>query len=177
MNLNKPTNIYETTSETTTVTKKFNYEKPEGWDRKPPKKIKISWLRRIKNGLFNVEMDASDQRKYDALIENIRVLFFTFTFVFLLSAAIFSSSFMSGKYTSEEYDPTYLDMGIDYISDLYDEIVHNKKPVPVTDTIYESRKDTISQDVLVLKELDSIIRKYVEDSTRIADSMKNLLPE
>lgn len=174
MIIQKPTKIYEEQPTVTqTTTRKFNYDKPEGWN-KAPKKYKMGWFKRIKNGLFNVDMEPSDQKKYDALIENIRVLFFTSVATCLLFALLFNSPFATEKYRDVKYDPTYIDMGIDFLADLYDEKFNKKQVFNAPDTIRQVRRDTINQDVLIQMEVDSIMRKYREDSTRLADSLSKI---
>jgi hypothetical protein len=51
----------------------FNYERPEGWN----KKIKrINFIQVLFNGIFGVDMDPSDFRRYEKFMDNFKPIFF-----------------------------------------------------------------------------------------------------
>lgn len=178
--LQKPTNIYETTTTTTTKkpNKSFEYEKPEGWDKKTPA-FRFSFFGRLKRGIFDEEMDASDQRKLDAFLFDLKVGFISLTIVMVLFIAVFNGPWMSGKYTGEEFSPTYLDYVMDFFIDKYDEFMNGSKPptvktaVVTTVPVQQDTLPTIVEDVSP-SYLDSFIAKYKQDSARITDSLNAL---
>ena len=174
--ISKPSKIYNgdkvTTAPTTT---KMNWDKPEGWDKPTPKPYKMNWLTRLMKGLMREELDASDQRKYDALMFEIKVFIVTTFIVLAIALGVSKGPFLSSKYTSAQDSPTLLDPAIDFVSDKWDEWNGNSSTfVAKPDTIYQIHKDTIHviPDSVIAHEVDSILAQYRRDSTRLSDSLK-----
>ena len=108
MMITKPNKIYEDQTN-----KNFNYEKPVGWNVKP-KSFKMKWWEILKAGLFDEEMDAKFQRRYDRWKENLKVLLITFLTVFILMFIILNSSFLSTPMKSKSYtNDSWVDQGLE----------------------------------------------------------------
>lgn len=179
--MNKPENIY-TTEETTT--KKFEYGKPEGWDKKKtlpiinPKKFKMKWwmiIRDVWRGMEDIE--PKYLMKYDNWMNELKLIAMTVFITFCLIFIVFNSPLISatGANEADNERKTWLDKGIDYVFEKYDEMKGVPSVVAKPDTIYQVKKDTVVPEykpIMTAEQLDSIINSYNQrlDSLRAADS-------
>lgn len=168
MNIQKPTKIYEehpiiTTGQTTT--KRFVYEKPEGWDKKPKRFKGMSWFERVITGLRDEPMEPSDQKKYDTLAENARVFSITFASVFLLILIGVKTASMGEPY------PEHIKSKDKYGAKLLDELVNlikgeEKKYTTVSpDTIFVTKQDTTSTSPSPSTNIQEIMTMDYVDTT------------
>lgn len=183
--MEKPKNIYvedyedDVTTSTTSTTRKFNYEKPDGWDGKKTKKHKPSIWKILKAGLTNDEsLEPKYIVKYDNWMHELKVMSITVLITLILTYSVFSSSFITTSTISEEKndDVGLLNRGIDYLIEKYEEM-RGRKVVPITSDTVHVYKDTlidVATDDELVDQLDSIINQYRKDSIRIADSLNAL---
>jgi hypothetical protein len=182
--MEKPKNIYiindNTTTSTTSTRKPIQWDKPEGWDKKPSsniiKKYKPKWWEILKAGITGDEsLEPKYIVKYDNWMHELKVMCLTILSTFAIMYCIFHSPLMSTSVEDQgdEVGIGFLNRGIDYLADKYDE--WQGKTVTITpDTVFQVRKDTVTMisNEELMKEVDSIITKYKQDSTALADSLK-----
>ena len=176
--IQKPDTIY-TTEETTT--KKFYYGKPDGWDKKKPpqinpKKFKMKWwmiVRDVWRGMEDIE--PKYLMRYDGWMNELKIIAMTVFITFCLTYMVFHSPLVSatGANEADNERKTWLDKGIDYVFEKYDDW-RGVKPIVKPDTIYQVKKDTMTTIVPLLtqEQLDSIINSYNQslDSLQASDS-------
>ena len=169
MPVKRPERIYNETTTTHTTTKRFNYGKPNGWDKQPkPKEFKLKWHQILKGGLLGEDMEPKDYKRYETWMTNVKVVALTIVTIILLTYSMFKSPFITDSGMSEDNkEDSWMDKGLDYVIGKYDD--YNIKPLaPV---IF----DTITIIPTITKEeVDSIMSKYRKDSTNIADSLLSL---
>lgn len=175
----KPKNLYneepeQTTTTTTSTKKSIQWEKPVGWDGRKPKEYKPSFLKVLKQGLFGDDMEPKDFRRYEDFMHELKIVTITALISIILTVTVTNSRLMTVKgVENEEKSAGLLNKGIDYLVDMYDDWKNGPLPVKV-DTIVNVRKDTVaifSDDDLLLRELDSIMLKYKQDSLALVDSL------
>lgn len=170
--MEKPRNIY-TTEETTT--RKFSYDKPEGWDKKPPlinpKKYKPKWwqiVRDIWNGKEDIE--PKYLMKYDGWMHELKLVVMTVFVTLCIIYITFHSPLIETSAANAENNEkdSWFDKGLDYVLGKYDDW-RGITPIIITkpDTIYQVVKDTpviAPVPLLTQEQLDSIIKSYKLDS-------------
>lgn len=174
--MKKPEKIYQEEQ------KKFNYDKPEGWDKKPSlikmKEFKPKWWQILKDGLLNVDMEPKYFMKYEGWMNELKLICFSVLFTFCIAYIMFNSFFIttSAMNEKENNEPTLFDKGFDYVMDKYNNW-RGVKPIVTPDTIYQVVvKDTPLPapipPLMTQYEVDSIIAMYNKtlDSVRLADS-------
>lgn len=169
MSVQRPERIYNETTTTHTTTKRFNYGKPSGWDKqsKPKsKEYKVTWWQILKGGLFDEEMEPKDYRKYSDFMLELKIASLTLLTITIISWIVINSPFIKDSAMNDvNNNPTWMDKGLDYIMGKED---YNIKPLaPVADTI-------VIVPIVTQQEVDSIMSKYKQDSTHLADSLLSL---
>ena len=169
--MKKPDKIYEE------EIKKFKFEKPEGWDRKPPKQFKMKWWQILKDGLAKKDMEPKYFFMYEGWMHELKVIMFTVFFTICITYIVFHSPFITTSAMNEKENEkeTLFDRGLDYVLGKYDEWrgITPSSIVVKPDTIYQVVKDTIPAPVPLLtqEQLDSIIKSYKLDSIqKVIDS-------
>lgn len=172
--MKKPEKIYEE--------KKFNYDKPEGWDKKPPlinmKEFKLTWWQILKTGLKGDDMEPKHFLRYEGWMHELKIICFTVFVTFSLAYMLFRSSLMSTSAMNdkENEEQTWFNKGLDYVLGKYDDW-RGIKPIVAPDTTYQVAvvKDTLPPPVALMtqQELDSIINTYNKrlDSLKAVDSL------
>jgi hypothetical protein len=114
----------------------FNFEKPEGWNKK---RKKINFFKVLINGIFDVDMDPSDFKRYEKFKDNFKPAFFI---LLILSIVI------GGLYFKSSYDETagkkmnVVDRAFNFCVETYDKWTgRDKKYFPI-DTIKVYNQDT-----------------------------------
>lgn len=172
--MRKPEKIYHEEQ------KKFNYDKPEGWDKKPPlikiKEFKPTWWQILKSGLINEDMEPKHFMRYEGWMHELKLICMTVFVTSCLAYMLFHSSFITTSAMNEKQndEPTWFDKGFDYIMGRYDNW-RGIKPIVKPDTIYQVRIDTVIPapvPLMTQQELDSIIATYNKrlDSLKATDS-------
>jgi len=175
--MRKPEKIYQEEQ------KKFNYDKPEGWDKKPKspllktKEFKLTWWQILKTGLLGDDMEPKYFMRYEGWMHELKTMCLTVLVTFSLAYMVFSSSLMSTSAMNDKENEkqTWFNKGLDYVMGKYDDW-RGIKPMIVPDTIYQVAvvKDTLPTPVPLMtqQELDSIIVTYNQrlDSLKLADS-------
>jgi len=158
--------IFYSETSTTSTTKKFNFDKPPGWNKKPKKKNKLSeFFRIMRGGLMRHDMDPSDHRKFDIWFLDIKILIFCTIFAIIMFNTVISTSFGSEKYTEgAENHTTLLDQAIDYISKQQEPQVEIKPKQQVV--IIKDSLINIDSVAYVLRQSDSILNliRHMDDS-------------
>jgi len=174
--MRKPEKIYQEDEK-----KKFNYDKPEGWDKKPPlikiKEFKPTWWQILKNGLSGEDMEPKYFMRYEGWMHELKVICMTIFVGACLASILFNSSLITTSAMNEKENEkeTWFDKGLDYVMGRYDEW-RGVTPIVKPDTIYQVvvRDTAIPAPVPLMtqQELDSIIATYNQrlDSARLADS-------
>jgi len=169
----KPDKIYDENK------KKFVYDKPEGWDKKPPiinmKEFKPKWWQILKSGLSNEDMEPKYFMKYEGWMHELKIVCLTVFTTLCIIYLLFNSAFITTSAMDANDDAGMLNRGIDYLIDNYNEWRGIEKKVPV---------DTIKVDTILIEptapiytpiteeQLDSIIASYKLDSiAHVADSI------
>ena len=169
----KPDKIYDETKE------KFNYDKPEGWDKKPPlikvKEFKPKWWQILKDGLKGEDMEPKYFMKYEGWMHELKIVGFTVFTTLCIIYIIFNSSFIRTSAMDSNDDAGLLNRGIDYILGRYDEWKGIEKKVSADtvkiDSILIEPTDPIYTPITE-EQLDSIIASYKLDSiTHVTDSI------
>lgn len=155
--------------------KKFNYNKPEGWDKKPPliniKEFKPTWWQILKDGLKGEDMEPKYFMKYEGWMHELKIIGFTAFTTLCIIYIVFNSSFIRTSAMDSNDDAGLLNRGIDYILGRYDEW---KGLTPQPAKVYNSTDTTVLyQPTITQQELDSIINMYNNrlDSLKNADSL------
>jgi len=175
--MRKPEKIYQEEQ------KKFNYDKPEGWDKKPPiikfKEFKPKWWQILRDGLLGEDMEPKYFMRYEGWMHELKIICLTMLFTFCLTFIMLNSSFIMTSAVNEEKENNYrtwFDDGFDYVVGKYDRWRGVKPIVAAPDTIYKVmvRDTAIPAPVPIMTqhEVDSIIAMYNQrlDSLRLADS-------
>lgn len=175
--MRKPEKIYHEEQ------KKFNYGKPEGWDKKPPKinpkLFKMKWwmiIRDVWRGREDIE--PKYLMRYEGWMHELKVICMTVFVTSCLAYMLFHSSFITESAINEKEnnEPTWFDKGFDYIMGRYDNWRGVPPIIAKPDTIYQVvvRDTAVPPPVpaMTQQELDSIIATYNIrlDSVRLVDS-------
>jgi hypothetical protein len=179
----KPDKIYDENK------KKFVYDKPEGWDKKPPimnmKEFKPKWWQILKDGLLNVDMEPKYFLRYEGWMHELKIVCITVFVTFSLAYMLFRSSLMSTSAMNDKDNEkqSWFDKGMDYVMDKYDELrgIEKKAPAPVKiDTILIEPMAPIYSPITE-EQLDSIIASYkldsiahITDSINLGDSLNKI---
>ena len=93
----------------------FNFEKPEGWNKK---RKRINFFKVLFNGVFGVDMDPADFRRYEKFIDNIKPFF-----IILLIVGFIASGFYFKVADNKNYNKkiTIIDRVFNYCADKYDD--------------------------------------------------------
>lgn len=115
-----PIQITEESHDTTIKTEKsitFNFEKPEGWNKKSKKTniFKVIW-----DGLRDVGMGPKDQQRYDSFKSN-------FFIIAIISLLIYIIIAFNSYNTSYNTNKSYIDRFINYCAKKYDKITGRDK--------------------------------------------------
>ena len=156
---------------------RFNYNKPDGWDRKEKKLniFQIAWF-----GITGKEMDASEQRKFDNVIvgDGVPILVLILIFVVAFCIISFSSSFNTKYVEGRDKNNDVINKCIDYFVDKF--IDKNDNKTIYIDTVkvnnIKTYRDTIEIEPIKAEPqeevqpepqpiVDTIIKKVEVDTT------------
>lgn len=165
--IQKPDKIYEE--------KRFNYDKPEGWDKRPPlikgKEFKPKWWQILKNGLKGQEMEPKYFMKYEGWMHELKIIGLTVFTTLCIIYIVFNSRFITTSAMEKNDDAGILNEWIDKLIGKYDEwqgitLIDTTK----IDTILIEPTSPIYTPITE-EQIDSIVNSYRLDSTKIADSI------
>ena len=114
----------------------FNFEKPEGWNKK---RKKIPFIKIFFNGLFGVDMDPSDYRRYEKFMDNFKPAFFILLIGGIVAAGFY---FKVDDDKNNGKKITIIDRVFNYCADKYDEWSGRSKKYTPIDTIKVYNQDT-----------------------------------
>lgn len=138
----------------------FNFEKPEGWNKK---RNRISFSKVFFNGLFGVDMDPGDFRRYEKFMDNFKPAFFILLIAGLVIAGYYFK--VDDKNTGKKV--TLIDKAFDFCVDTYDKWTGRDKKYNPTDTIKVYNQDTPVQETFNID-----YQPYYLDSINKVDTTK-----
>jgi hypothetical protein len=146
----------------------FNFEKPEGWNKKI-KKISIFTV--IFNGLLGIDIDQSDFRRYEKFMYNFKPVII----ILILSGIVIAGFYFKVDDNKNQGKKiNIVDRVFNYCVDTYDDWTGRNKKYILTDTIKVYNQDTPVQETFNIdyqpNYLDSINKV---DTTKI-DTSKTL---
>ncbi len=157
--------IFYSETSTTSTTKKFNFDKPPGWNKKPKKKSKLSeFFRIMRGGIMRDDMDASDHRKFDIWMLDIKITFLCSIFAIAMFSIVTSSALGSEKYTEQKENKSLLDKAIEYVMGKEPQVeIEPKKQMVV---IVKDSLINIDSVAYILRQSDSILNlvRHMDDS-------------
>lgn len=165
--MKKPEKIYE-------EQKTFRYEKPEGWDKKPPlikiKEFKPKWWQILKSGLKGDDMEPKYFLRYEGWMHELKIIGLTVFTTLCIIYIVFNSRFITTSAMEKNDDAGILNEWIDKLMGKYDEWQGLTPSSPAKTVVL----DTIPkyQPIITQQELDSIINTYNQrlDSLKTVDS-------
>jgi len=142
----------------------FNFEKPEGWNKK---RKKINFIKVLFNGIFGVDMDPSDFKRYDKFMDNFKPIVIILLIAgFIITGFYFKSS--NNKNDSKKI--SIVDRAFNFCVNTYDKWTGRNKKYLSTDTSKVITKDTPVDKVIKFNNNptypDSFIKK---DTIKIND--------
>ena len=154
----------ETPKETPTKPITFTYEKPEGWNKKR-KQTNIFVV--ILNGLFGIDMDPSDYRRYEKFMDNFKPFFFILLIASIVIAGFY---FKVDDDKNEGKKITIVDRVFNYCVDKYDEWTGRKDIINKMDSVKIYNKNTVTDSTTKIINFpiytDTFIKK---DTSNITD--------
>ena len=142
----------------------FNFEKPEGWNKK---RKKISIFTVIFNGLLGIDMDPADFRRYEKFMDNFKPAFF----ILLIGAIVIAGFYFKVDDNKNQGKKiNIVDRVFNYCVDTYDEWTGRNKKYNINDTIKVYNQDTPLDESFKINYtpnyLDSFMKK---DTIKIED--------
>lgn len=143
----------------------FNFEKPEGWNKK---RDRISFYKVFFNGLLGIDMDPADFRRYEKFMDNFKPVL-----IILLIAGLAIVGFrfkVDDKNTGKKI--TLIDRTFNFCVDTYDKWTGRDKKYVPADTI-----KTYNQDTPVTETFNINYQPYYLDSINKIDTTKIDTPQ
>jgi len=135
----------------------FNFEKPEGWNKK---RKKINFIKVLFNGIFGVDMDPSDFKRYDKFMDNFKPI----VIILLIAGFIITGFYFKSSNNKNESKKTgIVDRAFNFCVDTYDKWTGRNKKYTSTDTLKVITQDTSVDKVIKFNNnsiySDSFIKK------------------
>jgi len=140
----------------------FNFEKPEGWNKK---RKKINFFTVLFNGLLGIDMDPSDFRRYEKFMDNFKPAFFILLIAGLVIAGYYFK--IDDKETGKKIN--LIDRVFNFCVDTYDKWTGRDKNYNPTDTI-----KVFNQDTPINETLNINYTPYYLDTLNKVDTSKNM---
>ena len=113
----------------------FNFEKPEGWNKK---RSRMSFSKVFFNGLFGIDMDPADFRRYEKFMDNFKPVLI----ILLIAGLIISGYYFKVDYKNTGKKVTLIDRTFNFFVDTYDKWTGRDKKYNPTYTIKDYNQDT-----------------------------------
>jgi hypothetical protein len=142
----------------------FNFEKPEGWNKK---RKRINFAQVLFNGVLGIDMDPADFRRYEKFMDNFKPVFIILLLGVIVIAGFY---FKVDDNKNQGKKINVIDRVFNYCVETYDDWTgRNKKYVPM-DTIKVYNQDTPVDESFKINYtpnyLDSFIKK---DTIKVDD--------
>ena len=140
----------------------FNFEKPEGWNKK---RKKINFFTVLFNGLLGIDMDPADFRRYEKFVDNFKPAFYILLIAGLVIAGFYFK--VNDKETGKRI--TIFDRGFNFCVDTYDKWTGRNKTQNTTDTL-----KVFNQDTPINETFDINYPPYYIDTINKVDTSKTM---